>query len=140
MTRRPPRSTRTDTLLPYTTLFRSPRHVIRQVAVAAKRRLAVQRRRILRKTDDNRGIDRIARAECAGHRRQDAMMRPIAHQVHQPNRARLLPAERKARMEVEDTDRSEEHTSELQSLMRHSYAVFCFKKTNKHNQHKPSKI
>src|SRR3546814_3537705 len=33
------------------------------------------------------------------------MMRPIAHQVHQPNRARLLPAERKARMEVEDTDR-----------------------------------
>src|SRR3546814_9107880 len=138
MTRRPPRSTRTDTLLPYTTLFRSPRHVIRQVAVAAKRRLAVQRRRILRKIDDNRGIDRIARAECAGHRRQDAMMRPIAHQVHQPNRARLLPAERKARMEVEDTDRpgrpgrigthacgssaahasiaagSEEHTSELQ--------------------------
>src|SRR3546814_3080601 len=75
------------------------------VAVAAKRRLAVQRRRILRKIDDNRGIDRIARAECAGHRRQDAMMRPIAHQVHQPNRARLLPAERKARMEVEDTDR-----------------------------------
>src|SRR3546814_2235519 len=75
MIRRPPRSTRTDTLFPYTTLFRS----------------------IVTHHQHRAGI--------------------IVERLHQ----------RLARIDVE---RSEEHTSELQSLMRISYAVFCLKKKN----------
>src|SRR3546814_1249149 len=99
MIRRPPRSTRTDTLFPYTTLFRSlriARHIMRlrgesdQERVRALRRKAGQDVRILAK---------------------------LQNQV-----------------------RSEEHTSELQSLMRISYAVFCLKKKKQikqqhHNSH-----
>src|SRR3546814_2820428 len=80
MIRRPPRSTRTDTLFPYTTLFRSVAHVV--VPGPAGER------------------------QAAGHG-QPAVGR----------QAQLA--------------RSEEHTSELQSLMRISYAVFCLKKKNK---------
>src|SRR3546814_9849171 len=104
--RRPPRSTRTDTLFPYTTLFRSPRG------------RAVRRRR-----------DTLAR-----HRldRNEASRRP----GHAPRR---LAAARKMRPQDAAARRSEEHTSELQSLMRISYAVFCLKKKKKctHNQKKP---
>src|SRR3546814_9938048 len=99
MIRRPPRSTRTDTLFPYTTLFRSrtagaaPRaHPPRRNA-PRRTRLAVQRQ-----PDPSRR-----------HRRQCA---------HDARCGR---------------DRSEEHTSELQSLMRISYAVFCLKKKKKQN-------
>src|SRR3546814_7878764 len=91
MIRRPPRSTRTDTLFPYTTLFRSPlRHPYIRGGGA----------------DDGGGprADDVHR-----HRRRPGER----HQLHRlPGR---LP-------------RSEEHTSELQSLMRISYAVFCLKK------------
>src|SRR3546814_9370971 len=80
MIRRPPRSTRTDTLFPYTTLFRS--------ALAAR-----------------------------GH----PARRPLVQQARPVRQARLRGARRFHR-------RSEEHTSELQSLMRSSYAVFCLKK------------
>src|SRR3546814_8671906 len=91
MIRRPPRSTRTDTLFPYTTLFRSFRAL------------------------------RPSQREL--HR--------TVHHVH----ADRLAVEVYGRALVEDHhDRSEEHTSELQSLMRISYAVFCLKKKNK--QHK----
>src|SRR3546814_18682770 len=86
MIRRPPRSTRTDTLLPYTTLFRSAAgraaHLVRQYRT-------------------------LPRAWPAGYRQRQ----PQDHQ--RPDR------------------RSEEHTSELQSLMRISYAVFCLKKNKK---------
>src|SRR3546814_10433395 len=75
MIRRPPRSTRTDTLFPYTTLFRSP--------------------------DRHRCLDRWA----TRHARCRALF-------------------------LDQAFRSEEHTSELQSLMRISYAVFCLKKKN----------
>src|SRR3546814_1060195 len=77
MIRRPPRSTRTDTLFPYTTLFRSP------------------------------------------------VLEQRAHRVH----LRVAGAAVAAR----PMDRSEEHTSELQSLMRISYAVFCLKKKKRKN-------
>src|SRR3546814_1181088 len=89
MIRRPPRSTRTDSLLPYTTLFRS-----------------------------HRPLD-----ECAvGPRR--CHPRPQCH--------RHRTAECQARDGLPARTRSEEHTSELQSLMRISYAVFCLtKKINK---------
>src|SRR3546814_6138406 len=97
MIRRPPRSTRTDTLFPYTTLFRSP--------VAARRH----------RGDD---VHRVRRRDGRGHR---AGWRARGD------------AERAARPETHNR-RSEEHTSELQSLMRISYAVFCLKK--KKNQAK----
>src|SRR3546814_2628573 len=86
MIRRPPRSTRTDTLFPYTTLFRSvvPRHLPAHHADAVLRRAHA------------------------------------LHRAQQGNPARRV----RERAGV----RSEEHTSELQSLMRISYAVFCLKK------------
>src|SRR3546814_5762611 len=87
MIRRPPRSTRTDTLFPYTTLFRS------------RARLCARYCRPSR-----------PRAWRAGHR--------IARG----------PAVRRADRTARPSHRSEEHTSELQSLMRISYAVFCLKK------------
>src|SRR3546814_9692136 len=100
MVRRPPRSTRTDTLFPSTTLFRSRRPA---GALWLGRRLGGQRR---------------AAAACA---RLQAMGQPARPPGARPQGTR-----------------SEEHTSELQSLMRISYAVFCLKKKkrydHKHNQ------
>src|SRR3546814_16857946 len=95
MIRRPPRSTRTDTLFPYTTLFRSgPRRSNRRPGVRGRR----SRRSLPRRSAPS---DRRA---SAGPRR-------------------AAPAR----------SRSEEHTSELQSLMRISYAVFCLKKKKHKN-------
>src|SRR3546814_2442235 len=98
MIRRPPRSTRNDTLFPYTTLFRS-----RRQGPAAQQRLRLHRRLAL-PLDQGRA-DR-PRATSDGHAFVDDRRRGAAF-------------------------RSEEHTSELQSLMRISYAVFCLKKKNK---------
>src|SRR3546814_2915522 len=95
MIRRPPRSTRTDTLFPYTTLFRS----------------RTRRRRSMRSS------------RCSNGASTKKTRRPLHGQFRSDHRNRAavrLP-------------RSEEHTSELQSLMRISYAVFCLKK--KKNQH-----
>src|SRR3546814_5508588 len=97
MIRRPPRSTRTDTLFPYTTLFRSLHPNLAAMTLDP---------RIAAVTDRIRARSRRSRAAyLAGIE--------AAHQQG-PNRSRL--------------SRSEEHTSELQSLMRISYAVFCLKK------------
>src|SRR3546814_3047239 len=98
MIRRPPRSTRTDTLFPYTTLFRS-------------KTMTVQRLDL--------GLTAPA-AGCGG----DSCMCGSAPSV----------SEAASTAVVAELARSEEHTSELQSLMRISYAVFCLKKKNKHNQ------
>src|SRR3546814_1117494 len=96
MIRRPPRSTRTDTLFPYTTLFRS-RQPPRGLSA--------------------RPPDR--RAAGGSHR----------HAALGPGRGHLLDLRRaRAAPRPGRRDRSEEHTSELQSLMRISYAVFCLKK------------
>src|SRR3546814_9889882 len=98
--RRPPRSTRTDTLFPYTTLFRSPAADARRLCALAIR----------------------ASAQAGRLRRK------IQHQS--PGRRELLPAGRPRGKPDSSAagQRSEEHTSELQSLMRISYAVFCLKK------------
>src|SRR3546814_7790785 len=101
MIRRPPRSTRTDTLFPYTTLFRSHRPPRR----ASNDSLGAQsRNRFVVVTDLTQDrVAMFAERRCA-------------------RRGRLgIGGQR---------DRSEEHTSELQSLMRISYAVFCLKKKN----------
>src|SRR3546814_8772422 len=105
MIRIPPRSTRTDTLFPYTTLFRSV-----HFPVARGDALATDRWRPARKRDaagESAGRNRHCSASYR-HRRQTA----------------ARDSSRSARI------RSEEHTSELQSLMRISYAVFCLKKKN----------
>src|SRR3546814_4659677 len=92
MIRRPPRSTRTDTLFPYTTLFRSA-EVGNDVAVDLK-------------FDDGNQVFFVVEP--------DAALRKLDSESWEP--------------EHELVRRSEEHTSELQSLMRNSYAVFCLKK------------
>src|SRR3546814_8917782 len=104
MVRRPPRSTRTDTLLPYTTLFRSLRA---QVGEGLRVRGEHERDQVVR------GVGgRVGRGQA---------------QVEGPSRTHVRRL------------RSEEHTSELQSLMRISYAVFCLKKkkqtTSQYVQH-----
>src|SRR3546814_3609979 len=93
MIRRPPRSTRTDTLFPYTTLFRSARPRADRPRIPAQRT-----RRAPPLPPPTAGAERRSSA-CAAWR-------------------------------------SGEHTSELQSLMRISYAVFCLKKKTKYKQHK----
>src|SRR3546814_2255642 len=100
MIRRPPRSTRTDPLFPYTTLFRSRR--------GDRRRQGDQNVRLLRQ----RLLPRAPRGRPPGRRGAEVSERPPL-QARRPQRSRA---------------RSEEHTSELQSLMRISYAVFCLKK------------
>src|SRR3546814_2464009 len=99
MLRRPPRSTRTDTLFPYTTLFRSARL-------------------------DGDGV-RIGAGLC----RADAQSYDLADDADRADRAQLRADPRDAKPAL----RSEEHTSELQSLMRISYAVFCLKKKKTEN-------
>src|SRR3546814_989778 len=102
MIRRPPRSTRTDTLFPYTTLFRSHAR-----SVGALLHL----------------LGRGYRAEAL-----PPHGRPTRTTLRRRRLRIPMPDSRTA-----DTLRSEEHTSELQSLMRISYAVFCLKKKNKKN-------
>src|SRR3546814_7317109 len=115
MIRRPPESTRTDTLFPYTTLFRSRRRYDRPDTIARQTR---PRRHGWWSTTRVSGpppatsTAPMARGRCHRPGRRD---RPRAYR-HCPDR---------------HCCRSEEHTSELQSLMRISYAVFCLKKKNK---------
>src|SRR3546814_2288485 len=85
MIRRPPRSTRTDTLFPYTTLFRSRSH-------------------------------HMGLLDAHGGKEVHAVLREIVNGKRRLALVNIL------------SGRSEEHTSELQSLMRISYAVFCLKK------------
>src|SRR3546814_1645120 len=110
MIRRPPRSTRTDTLLPYTTLFRSQTEMARLVVIG-------------------RLEQRPARAKRAVEIELDAA-EPQAIVVEPGGRGR--PGDQFHRRSAVGI-RSEEHTSELQSLMRISYAVFCLKKKKKKN-------
>src|SRR3546814_4386186 len=112
MIRLPPRSTRTDTLFPYTTLFRSftlPLHDDRPLEEHA-----------LRAVEHPGAVVHLLRV-LSGQDRLDLLLHarsvPRVHE-REPVGDRLHPA----------THRSEEHTSELQSLMRISYAVFCLKK------------
>src|SRR3546814_9731135 len=113
MTLRPPRSTRTDTHSPYTTLFRAKP---RADADAEGRQGHLRRRRGHRRSARGAGRDRRVPErpdQVRAARRQDPQGRAAG---------RLA--------------RSEEHTSELQSLMRISYAVFCLKKKNEHTTHR----
>src|SRR3546814_5438891 len=103
MIRRPPRSTRTDTLFPYTTLFRSA-YLHKGVGSGIRLRL-IRRCGTGARPDDRQG--------CEGRTGLSNLNR-LARSSSHPGR-------------------SEEHTSELQSLMRISYAVFCLKKKKQPN-------
>src|SRR3546814_2389213 len=102
MIRRPPRSTRTDTLFPYTTLFRS----LDYWNIKIEQRIAFFSSQQLINIDNGDDPTPMPGAPCSLTR--------------DPNRGNAV-------VEVHNC-RSEEHTSELQSLMRNSYAVFCLKK------------
>src|SRR3546814_4464155 len=108
MIRRPPRSTRTDTLSPYTTLFRSL--LSRQNTVATEVFLDLIQYRHKQTHKIPTGAPPMPRMPA----------QPPAHLADMPMYC-LYQAWAQA-------SRSEEHTSELQSLMRISYAVFCLKK------------
>src|SRR3546814_1045455 len=112
MIRRPPRSTRTDTLFPYTTLFRS------SLPFAS---LSLARKVTLASALGNTHLCLPAPPTKDRHARRSP---------HQDAHPRLRPRRPLGRhlCRARGHDRSEEHTSELQSLMRISYAVFCLKK------------
>src|SRR3546814_3489316 len=99
MMRRPPRSTRTDPLFPYTTLFRSVR-------------------------SDRQLCRTLVAVDLADTHRDQRSPGPRAGGTAPAQAARRDVGRRSQRL------RSEEHTSELQSLMRNSYAVFCLNKKN----------
>src|SRR3546814_2598396 len=104
MIRRPPRSTRTDTLFPYTTLFRSAR-------------------------DWHEGLFGLAPLAGVDSQRYLVVSPPLL-----PAARRLFAGLAGLESPYPSDRRSEEHTSELQSLMRTSYAVFCLKKKKQHTR------
>src|SRR3546814_3820936 len=106
MIRRPPRSTRTDPLFPYTTLFRSCFHRLL--------RMRLRYSRLYRPPASDPAACRL----------------PFGRRAHPPH-GRILQTQGPTTQPVQSGTRSEEHTSELQSLMRISYAVFCLKKKKK---------
>src|SRR3546814_1322639 len=124
MLRRPPRSTRTDTLVPYTTLFRSLLARVRQLDLGEGDMVEPDLGRIDdgAKTDDQPVVDEAFHALLARRFRQADLQRQLGE-----GDAAVAAQNR----EDSAIERSEEHTSELQSLMRISYAVFCLKKKKK---------
>src|SRR3546814_6392370 len=128
MIRRPPRSTRTDTLFPYTTLFRSRARSAHRAGVGrARGQLVGGRNRPRRRLPRNRhpparAFERLdrGRGEWAARERLFRPRRPL----YVRSSVRTRAVEPRARRSAE---RSEEHTSKLQTLMRISYAVFSLK-------------
>src|SRR3546814_2927052 len=121
MIRLPPRSTRTDTLFPYTTLFKSA--LIRPAGTFSRKREKGWFRHRRRTVPDHQPLFGRRRAH---HRERAAFA--LAQRL-EFRELRLRHAEHVALLRfVAPQLRSEEHKSELQSLMRNSYADFCLKK------------
>src|SRR3546814_4199744 len=119
MIRRPPRSTRTDTLFPYTTLFRShleQRRLLADGFFGTQNQLA------------DHGVIELERVLELGER----LVADLDVHQHVVRLVRLGDR-------IRQLTRSEEHTSELQSLMRISYAVFCLQKNKKHSSKRTQK-
>src|SRR3546814_8078258 len=144
MIRRPPRSTRTDTLFPYPTLIRSPPHPAAQAVILGNSVIGSGPFRC-----------NVGRNDAVGRQLHPGLDQRIVGialgAVHDVDRGLPLPdpgaeiadigvepqiaGRREYRLEFQSPDlRSEEHTSELQSLMRISYAVFCLKKKTNNKQ------
>src|SRR3546814_8489198 len=117
MIRRPPRSTRTDTLFPYTTLFRSLSQINNQIQSLQNEAQGL--------VNQGKNLTRI----------DFPQIQELQQRLQQIDR--LMGQAQGIDFRVDEI-RSEEHTSELQSLMRISYAVFCLKK-KKNNKHKTQK-
>src|SRR3546814_8655625 len=122
MIRRPPISTRTDTLFPYTTLFRSIEHRI-VLDHAGEDAFGHH-------LDAGRGTHLVFEADAVAHRVADSFAACAGHEARRgacrhPPRFEHDDAAVAAPRRMQQCRRSEEHTSELQSLMRISYAVFC---------------
>src|SRR3546814_2720555 len=120
MIRRPPVSPRTVTLFPYTTLFRSAGDLVHPACLEDRLPLVRLPGRLRPRDDNLQSLQPLVAlgllgkaARCAGRGRSRAEECRHRQHLHQ------------------GTARSEEHTSELQSLMRISYAVFCLKKKNR---------
>src|SRR3546814_5546093 len=122
MIRRPPRSTRTDTLFPYTTLFRSD--FPRRTRLMPDFMVSPFDRPITRKIPPPNDQDPEGEDFALPSSGWEAMARGARGRCPRCNDAKLFHRFLKP-------VRSEEHTSELQSLMRISYAVFCLKKKTK---------
>src|SRR3546814_4982402 len=129
MIRRPPRSTRTDTLFPYTTLFRSPQNENEEIEIAEAEARSERKGRIAKPFVEQSKH----RAETLQAGRRDVLLPRLAHgETPRPEnrtksdmdraREKREPFERASALHPR---RSEEHTSELQSLMRIPYAVIC---------------
>src|SRR3546814_4390635 len=133
MVRRPPRSTRTDTLFPYSTLFRSR---VWRPCPRPTGDTALTGRPCVRPAARFRDRCRVLRGCCPPPPARRAARR----------RGYICTRDNSSRRRTHHSDpraapRSEEHTSELQSLMRISYAVFCLKKkTTQSLQHTPAHI
>src|SRR3546814_8936268 len=125
MIRRPPRSTRTDTLFPYTTLFRSGPGVAAAPDIHLRTLAALD------------SVNFAPGADWSYNNGAYALLTEIVTRVSGRPFADFLRERIFEPVGMTDTMlrpiRSEEHTSELQSLMRISYAVFCLKKKTKHN-------
>src|SRR3546814_9643845 len=124
MRRRPPRTTRTYTLFPYTTRFRSPEPSI-SAAYRDQQSSPSQADQIglsIRRPSGDQPV-LAPRFAMHAHPRSLCFRSPFAAATQRKNLRGISRAT--------SSSRSEEHTSELQSLMRISYAVFCLKKKNK---------
>src|SRR3546814_3850272 len=127
MIRRPPRSTRTDTLFPYTTLFRSSRPPGPRSAPPA---IGVFRRCLTLIMEPPRRVAYGVANQRFLVTTQETDVKNLVLLFALAGAAGLIPQAIAAR-----SARSEEHTSELPSLMRISYAVFCLKQKNHNNAH-----
>src|SRR3546814_4051088 len=122
----PPRSTHTDTLVPYTTLFRSELFNLGTLDFNPNKIYAVV-------------LTLIARKEDVATRRvkafiQNGLVESPSEDMYLTTNYTILPTIFETNPDG-DVERSEEHTSELQSLMRNSYAVSCLTKNNNQRQH-----
>src|SRR3546814_12483533 len=133
MIRLPPNSTRTDTLFPYSTLFRSPER--RSIYLAADKFMYQFVRALLTKDtmafkEQFRSVDVLMIDDVQFIGGREATQEEFFHTFNalvDQNRQVIISAD-KSPSDLEGVERSEEHTSELQSLMRISYAVFCMTK------------
>src|SRR3546814_4534352 len=136
MIRRPPRSTRTDTLFPYTTLFRSKGdggiaadRLEERGTINRMRGVGVDPKAGEQQVDMFRHAVMAERVGLLAETWEDDL--PIDERTHEVRRAPAIAPRRDKADRQQEMGRSEEHTSELQSLMRISYADFCLNKKKK---------